>query len=101
MNPKSKKAVNIVRNAFKVGNHPSIGKGVTIHEYEDSYSPLIRVGQVLGCYSLDSTFFFKVDVITSHEIELIRGCYMRENKSITDDLIGKVKKPKPIRGIRK
>lgn len=99
MNPKSQKAQYILSHAFKIGNHPSISKGVNIHEYEDKYSPLLRVGQVLYCYSLDDVFYFKVDVITSHEIELIRGCFMTENKSITADLKGKVKAPKPIRGM--
>lgn len=96
MNPNNPKALMIIRQSFRIGNHPSIGRGVNIHEYEDTYSPLLRVGQIVGCYSLDDVFYFKVDVITSHEFEIIRGCYMTENKAITDDLQGKVKKPNPI-----
>jgi hypothetical protein len=91
----------IITKSFKVGNHPAIGKGVTIYEYENNYSPFMRIGQILKCYVLDSIHFFDVDVITDHTIELIQGVFMKENKSITDDLKGKVNTPKPIYGATK
>lgn len=96
---RSKLSQTIIERSLKVHNHPAIGKGVTIYEYENRHSPFMRVGQILKCYCLDDIFFFDVDVITDHTIELIQGVFMKYNKNITDDLKGKVKQPDTISGV--